>query len=323
MKERELRHAPKTGRARALLGRFHFTGGFWYRFHLACVRRLPDWTLRILIPLSTTVLFVCLPTGRRALVSNQTRVQGPAGWWTRHRRALRNGINFGWCLNERYEQFVPGKQPHVHVVDPDLWVRLTSEGTGLIVVTSHIGNWELGSTVPTSVGEPARVHVVREAEMDADTQDFVEEFVGELGGARYVTHFATDDPSLGLELLDALQKGEVVALQADRPREGGQIERVKILGHDFELPVGPVALARIANVPLLPSFTLRQSRRQYRVVFRDPIHVPRTRDRNADHRAALEEIGRALEWALREAPEQWFCFADLAELETQSRQSGP
>jgi lauroyl/myristoyl acyltransferase len=57
---------------------------------------------------------------------------------------------------------------------------------------------------------------------------------------------------LGVLLAEALDRGEMVAIQGDRPRAGGRIVATTLFGRPFDVPAGPAALARTARVPLLP-----------------------------------------------------------------------
>lgn len=152
-----------------------------------------------------------------------------------------------------------------------------------------------------------RVHLVREEELDPEAQAFVRELLERRSGDLMETHFA-GDPLLATDLAAALGRGDVVALQGDRPRAGGRAIAVELCGRPFELPVGPLALARAAGAPLLPVFAFREGRRRYRVAFRDPIRVAATDDRRADLRRAAERVAAELEWAIRRVPHQWFCF---------------
>jgi lauroyl/myristoyl acyltransferase len=62
---------------------------------------------------------------------------------------------------------------------------------------------------------------------------------------------------------------------------------------------------------VLPAFVLREGRRRYRLVFREPFRVDRTHDRDADLENGARRIAAAVEWAIREAPHQWFCFRSV------------
>jgi KDO2-lipid IV(A) lauroyltransferase len=180
-----------------------------------------------------------------------------------------------------------------------------------VLLTAHVGNWEVGSSIPSQ--KAARpVHLVREMEMDPEAQAFVERIIRERGFEGLEVHFAgPHDPSLGLELLAALRRGEIVALQGDRPRSGERPLTATLFGRPMQLPSGPVALARAAGVPILPVFVLREGRLRSRLVLREPIRVATTSDRARDFEEAVGKIASNLEWAIRRAPHQWFCFREL------------
>jgi lauroyl/myristoyl acyltransferase len=153
------------------------------------------------------------------------------------------------------------------------------------------------------------VHVVREEETDPRAQEFIAGLLTERMGAGYHTHFAAAaDPSLSMTLLGALRRGEVVALQADRPRRGGKTLRLDLFGRPYDFPAGPLVLARSAGVPLVPVFVYREGRLSYRVVVEEPVEVPQTADRAADLAAAGRRVAAAVETAIRRRPHQWFCF---------------
>jgi KDO2-lipid IV(A) lauroyltransferase len=184
-------------------------------------------------------------------------------------------------------------------------------GRGCVLVSAHLGLADFGSQLPTTE-EGKHVHVVREHEMDPRAQRWFEDLlVRKLGRLPYETHFATGDPGLGVQLLHALGRGEIVALQGDRPRGGGRTLPVKLFGRPYMLPDGPAALARAAAAPILPVYTLREGRRRYVVVFDDPIEVSRAGARADDVATAAGAIAASLERAIRRAPHQWFCFAPL------------
>ena len=114
-----------------------------------------------------------------------------------------------------------------------------------------------------------------------------------------------------MTLLDALRQGEVVALQGDRPRSGGRTVEADLFGEAFPLPVGPAALARAAEVPILPVFVFREGRLRYRCAIRPPIQVAQTADRQADLEDAVLQLAAELQWAIGHRPHQWFCFRKL------------
>jgi predicted LPLAT superfamily acyltransferase len=303
-------HAPTTGRLRKWLGPFYFTGVFWYRFHLFGVRVLPDVLLGPAIRLFTGVFFVALGRVRRAVASNLEHVLGPCGFVERQRRVWRTLSTFAWCVSERYEQFVPGRDFEAPLEDAEAWSDLVEGERGFVLVTAHVGNWEVASTSSVSWAG-RRCHVVRERELDPGASRFVQELLESRAESGCRTCFAGDDPRLALELGEALRDGDMVALQGDRPRAGSRSIETEVCGMRFPLPVGPAILARAANVPIVAAFIFRTGRRKYRVVVRDRIEVRRDGDRNTAVEEAVHALAAQLEWAIRHSPNEWFCFTAL------------
>ena len=298
-------HAPEFGPMRRWLGSLHVTGVLWYRLHRWGVKVLPTWAMAFFITLFTASFFLLLPRIRRAIAANLEAVLGPCGWWQRQRRAYRTLHNFAWCLSERYERLGTGVQSEEQVEGEDLWRETLASGEGLILVTAHIGHWEVGAMQV----QKRHVHIVREEEMDPSAQAFVRELFAEQGDSGFTMHFVRDDPSFGMRLVSFLRRGDIIAVQGDRPRSVGRFCGVEIFERPLSLPVGPAALARAAGVVMLPVFVFRRGRRRSRVVFRPPVRVEKPGRRGLAE--AMGEIAGHVEWAIRQEPFQWFCFREL------------
>lgn len=267
---------------------------FSYRL-LVRIARGPAWLAHLVLRIAVPIMFLALRRTRRAVTGNLEAVLGPCGWWGRQRRIWRTFQNYAWCTLERYQRVAGGRTFESRFENVDSWKEAASRG-GFVMVTAHVGSWEAGSTIP-STDYDHEVHVVREPEMDPRAQELTRELLGE--DARYKTHFAGEDPSLGFELLRALREGAIVALQGDRPRQDGRTASVAFFGRTLEFPLGPAALARAAGVPMLPVFVFREGRLRYRVVFRPPIGPD------------VQTLASEVEWAIREDPYQWFCWRSL------------
>ncbi|HEX5760797.1 MAG TPA: hypothetical protein VF121_16530, partial [Thermoanaerobaculia bacterium] len=305
-------HAPEIGRAHRLLGRFHFTRVFWYRIHRLGVIVVPQRLFAPGIALFTLLFWIALRRVGAAVAANLEAVLGPAGFWRRQARIYRTLREFAWCLSERYERLALGRVAEVALDGEATWRALLDSGTGFVLLTAHLGPWESGSMVPATRNRRS-VHLVREAEPDAEVDRFVRGLLEAHAPGLHVTHFAADNPHLGAVLLDALRAGDIVALQGDRPRAGGRSLEAPLFGRPFPFPVGPAALARAAGVPIVPVFVLREGRLRYRSRVRPPIEVPRTADREADLRQAVAGYAAELEGAIRERPHQWFLFRKVWE----------
>jgi lauroyl/myristoyl acyltransferase len=303
-------HAPEVGWARQLLGDYHVTGLFWYRFHKWAVSTLPAWTLWPITITFTTFFFCTIFKIRRAIASNLETVLGPCGFLERQRRIYATMWTFGWCLSERYERLTTDRHFDLRIEAIEHWNAVAASDRGFVMVTAHLGMYEVSSMLPTPNG-PRHVHLVREPEVDPRAQEFIRQSVRAVEGSHYTMHFQSDDPLQGMIFLDALRRGEIVAMQGDRPRAGSRTVDASLFGRPIALPSGPAALARTAEVPMLPVFAIREGRRRCRVVFCPPVYVPRTDDRHADLTWAMERVAADVERAVRATPHQWFVWREL------------
>jgi predicted LPLAT superfamily acyltransferase len=302
--------------ARRVLGPLYFSGASWYRVHHWAARRLPECAIRLLVPLFAAAFFCFLGGVRRALAANGRALadasgRGAPGWLASRLYAYRTVLNHAWCMTETYEGLAGKAAPADPVVEGlEHWDALDRR-QGLVLVTAHVGHWEVGSHLAGRQGART-VNVVREPELDPAAQEFVSGLLGAAGDERYRVHFASaGDPALGARLLAALRRGEVVALQGDRPRQGGRAIEVELLGRRYPIPLGPLALARTAGVPILPVFALRTGRRRSTLIFRPPIRFAGSPDRNGELAAAATRLAADLERVLLRAPDQWFCFREV------------
>lgn len=302
-------HAPALGLTHRLLGRFHVTGVFWYRFACWAFTSLPSWADLPIVATFTVFFFIFLGRIRGALAANLEAVLGPAGHLERWRRSFLSMWSFAWCFAERYRRIAEPDRFRAIAEGEDIWRELSESGSGVVVVTAHIGPWEAAAQFGAAASDQ-RIHVVREKEIDPRAQAFVGELLSRTN-RNYVTHFSGDDPVLSLALAEALRNGEIVAVQGDRPRAGGRSVMASLFGKPMPLPIGPAALARSAGVPIVPVFNFREGRFVMRTVVRAPFRVAVTADRAADIEAAVHHLAGEIEWAIRQRPYQWFCFRNL------------
>ena len=105
-------------------------------------------------------------------------------------------------------------------------------------------------------------------------------------------------------MVDALRKGGVVAMAADRDFAGNG-HPMNLFGVPTTLPTGPASLALMTGRPLLAAASWRIGPERFNA-HAWQIEAELTGDRRADAAALTEVIGRRFEEAIGANPEQWF-----------------
>ena len=276
----------------------------WRLIH-GVLPRIPRFLRPPIHLVSTLVCFVAMPRERRAARLNMKRVTGRSNLAT-HLLAFRLFYNFS--------KFIVGYTDLVRL-DPvrlRLWVEgsakesrrtedLLAEGKGLIVLTLHLGNWEIGLAHLAGLGR--QVNVVMRPE-DSEGARF-EEAARAGTGVRVVP--AGESAWNGLELLLALRRGEIVAIQGDRVF-GPLTVRADLFGAPVDLPAGPFVLAQASGAPILVVCVLIRGHFRYRLVADGPLRVGPGEE---GVRAAVETFARLIERYVGAYPTQWFNFYEV------------
>lgn len=248
-----------------------------------------------------------------AIARNLARVLGAPADSPRVRRAVREMLHhfaYSWVDLFRFPQ-LPAERLLALVVDGDLGdlepvARARAAGRRVMLVTAHLGNWELGSVLGGQIGLPLAVVYVRDEFAEA------ERFRSHLRGAGDLLEIAIrpEERFSALPVLRAFEQGRIVALQGDRDFNDRGVA-CDFFGAAATFPLGPFLLARMTGALLMPVFIAYSPDLRFEIELGAPIEVERTEDRDADARRALAQWLPVLEAAVRRWPTQWYTFYDF------------
>ncbi|BDV41280.1 acyltransferase [Geotalea uraniireducens] len=252
------------------------------------------------------LFFLILPGTRRALRANLRVVTG-RDRVDRLVFATFYKFSRNWCdvmlmMRRRGKRLFAliGRQQGHGILD-----RVLAEGRGAIIISPHLGNWELGGLGLADRGYPVNVMTFREP--DERVNALREQVRKERGiGFIYVDRDETS-PLAVIEAVNALRRNEVVALLGDRDGSSHTME-LDFFGRPAAIPVGAAYLALATGAPVLPVFVpLEQGR--YATIMEEPVYFT---GNHGQHRQAIrtgmERILRLFEKYIRDYPDQWYNF---------------
>ena len=189
--------------------------------------------------------------------------------------------------------------------------RLVDEGRGVIILMSHMGNWEAAahflkrktSDVPLLLymGTRQKEQIERLQKHAMQRQGLRIVAVDQRGGSSFNL----------LEGLQTLRAGGVVSMTGDRLWHLRQRSvAVNFLGKKVRVPETPYRFAQLARCPIVPFFALRTAPRRYTITALDPIFVrPGSRSgRAAAVQTAAQRYADCLAQMVRQYPDQWYHF---------------
>ncbi|TVR64943.1 MAG: hypothetical protein EA422_05225 [Gemmatimonadales bacterium] len=177
-------------------------------------------------------------------------------------------------------------------------VEATRTGQGVIIVTGHLGNWEIAGGAVAVRGLP--LDVVAKIQKNPLVEERIRRMREALGMQVIHRHQAPR------EVLRSLRKGRAVALVADQDARSSGIF-VDFFGVPASTARGPGLFAARTGSPVFLAVPERLPglRGRYRVTF-EPMDLPMHPDRDEFVEAFTRRYMSQLEAAIRRIPEQYF-----------------
>ena len=272
--------------------------------------RLPRFVLVPLHHVTTMICMAWMTSERRAARRNLRRVTGATGLallgtvYRLFHNFSRFIVAYGEMRDLSLERFLH------RLVGADrteaLFREVLARGGGMVLVTMHLGQWDLGLKLLSRFDVP--VHVVMLSE---DPQEVTRYAEAARTWAGLKVHSMADSSLLAIKLMMALKRGEVVAIQGDRP-VGPNVMPMELFGETTMLPTGPVQLALATGAPLVPVFVLFDRKDRYRLLSYPPMTFAREGGVDPDATAqAMRRLIEVMESVVSQYPDQWFNFYDV------------
>jgi Kdo2-lipid IVA lauroyltransferase/acyltransferase len=207
--------------------------------------------------------------------------------------------NLGWLLAEfcQMPSYTPeNTQAFLRYEGLEHYLVAKGRGKGVLIVTGHLGAWELSSYYHSLMGHPMSMVIRR---LDNARVDRLVNHIRCLHGNR-VLH--KDDFARGL--LGAMRQGETVGILMDTNMTPPQGVFVPFFGHQACTASGLARVALKTGAAVLPGFMLREEG-EYVLHFGPEIDLIATGD---DEKDAVENTARftaVIEAYIRRYPSQW------------------
>ncbi len=190
-------------------------------------------------------------------------------------------------------------EKYIKVVGRENLDSALHEGKGVIALTAHIGNYELGGAVISLLG-----YNFNAVALNHKSKQVNEFFIGQRSrtGVKVIP--------LGSTLrrcYEALRKGEVVALVGDRDFSNHGII-TEFFGKKSMIPKGPAAFYVKAGAAIVPGFLIRMPDDTFELRFERQISCRLTGDTAADEKKVTDLCIDAIEDYIKKYPSQWYMF---------------
>jgi predicted LPLAT superfamily acyltransferase len=275
-------------------------GSAWLIRLIVWIARTGGRTLCRLLLYPITLYFVLADgVARRASADFLQAVSGrPARW----QDVFRHLYTFATTLLDRV--YMAAGEFHrfqVQIVGLPVVDRLLAQGRGCVLLGSHLGSFDLMMLAHRSMdGRPISIL------MRLDPRARLRRIAGIAENGPNLIQ--TGRPDSYLKANEALQRGEIVGLLADRVDGAAASLPGNFLGRPVALPLGPHVLAARSGAPVVMCFGLHEGRNRYRIEFVE-FGAPAARDtRGAAFQPEVDRYAALLESFARRYPLNWFNF---------------
>jgi len=274
-----------------------------YGWLTALISGMPSWLGYFLADLLAEAHFRFFPARRHAALANLAVMMPRAGRRDRVKLARRMMRSYNRMMYEFFRLPHLGREEllsSVEGVGRENLEAAFARGRGVVIATSHIGNWELAGVMVAQWGYT--LHAVAGVQLGRWLSGAVRETKSELS-------IVTVSPEDGYrKLLRALEHNDPVALVVDGDVYQQGVE-VEFFGRPYSFPAGPGVLAQRTGAQVICGYCERVSPGRFRIVIEkplDPAAFPST--------AALNQaVAATIEQHIRSHLDQWCIFRPMWE----------
>ena len=216
-----------------------------------------------------------------------------------------NHFLFGASLMDRFASYA-GRKFRVKKTGLEVFDNLAGQEQGFIMLSSHIGNSEMSGymlSTPlkrmnaiTFPGEKATVRSNRDRMLEVNN----------------IRLISADGLDWLFTLNAALSDGEIVSIHADRLFGSSKALKVKILGAEAQIPMGPFNLAATRCLPVTAGFCMKTGFKSYEALqyrLDTPEMETMSKTEKMDYLAA--RYAATVNAILEKWPLQWYNFFEF------------
>jgi KDO2-lipid IV(A) lauroyltransferase len=247
------------------------------------------------------LIFYSLAIPHRRLVRRNLQFCYPE-WSHKEIRELSRRIfmNFGITLLEMFQSTFMSPAEVFSAIDvegEENFINAFKSNRGIVIVSAHMGNWEVGLHITNYYGKPMLGVAAKIRYGWADI--LLSRSRNRLGNT------IIDKKGALPKITEGLRRGEVIGMLIDQSRRKHGIE-VTFFGHKATASPAAALLALRCKSLVLPAFCVRRSDGQLTIQVKTPFELTRTGDLRRDIQSNTQRMIDVVEEMVRKYPDQWF-----------------
>lgn len=172
-------------------------------------------------------------------------------------------------------------------------------GNGAVLISAHVGNFELSEYFFDDLGEEIVSHIVTTDQEKEQIKNFLKK-LSLKSRLKYI--LIQDDMSHIYEINAALSNNELVCMTGDRYMPGSKYLEHEFLNDIARFPAGPFLLGSRLRVPVLFVYVMKEGLSHYHLYARE------AKDFHRNEKELLKSFVESITHILEKYPYQWFNY---------------
>lgn len=182
--------------------------------------------------------------------------------------------------------------------------KVLQEGNGGILISAHVGNFEISEYFFEDIGENMVANIVTTDMERKKIKEYLEQ-LSIKSNMKYI--LIKEDMSHIFEFNRALGDNEIICITGDRYFDGSKYLETDFLGGKAKFPSGPFLLGSRLKVPVLFVYVMKDSATHYHLYAREAEVEYR------NEKVLLESYTENVSYFVKKYPYQWFNYFDFWE----------
>ncbi len=185
----------------------------------------------------------------------------------------------------------------------DLLKTLLQEKKGGILISAHVGNFEIAEKFFEDIDLNCQINLVTTDLEHSVIKKYLDS-IGEESKIKFI--LVKDDMSHIFDINNALRNNALICFTGDRYFEGAKTMKADLLGKEALFPAGPFAIASRLKVPVVFVYVMKEPHLHYHLYARECSDF-----KIRDSQAILESYTQSVTKIVKKYPYQWFNFFDF------------
>lgn len=184
----------------------------------------------------------------------------------------------------------------------ELLFQLLEEKKGGILISAHIGNFEIAEHFFGEIDLNCQINLVTTDREHSVIKEYLES-VTKKSSIKFI--IVNDDMSHIFDINNALSNNELICFTGDRYFEGTKSLTEDLLGQPANFPAGPFLIASKLKVPVVFVYVMKEANLHYH------LYARKAEIKHRDVQGVLKAYTTSVETILKKYPMQWFNYFDF------------